>query len=456
VTLVYGESGVGKSSLLQAAVRPGLDELARDRRASGKPAGFASTIFRHWSTNLVAGLATALHGEVLATIEQDRGAVESGPRDGTAWAVGRDPGALGPPLAPGDARLHVLARTWAAHVGRLLIVLDQFEDYFVSDSAADARDEFPFQLAELVNDEAAHAHVMISLRADALAELDRFKGLIPGLFRNYLRIEALDHKRGREAIEAPLKTYGKWIGQDLDVEDEVVQAVLNAVTKARPESDDDGKNSYIEASLLQLVMQRLWIAERGVSSALRFSTLQDLGGAARVIDRYVDEIIDELEPAGRRLADRICDQLVTKSGFRTALPAVDLGGEAPGTQDAVESVLRRLSSDDVRLLHRFPRPDKPKQHLYEVSHDKLAEAIVKRRERLRREAAERTRRRLTAPLTVTFALATLATVVAATAYGARSVNWTSVLVYSAPPAVLLWLATLVLWLRTRKSRQPRG
>ena len=36
--------------------------------------------------------------------------------------------------------------------------------------------------------------VLLALRDDALAKLDRFKGQIPNLFANYLRLDHLDRR----------------------------------------------------------------------------------------------------------------------------------------------------------------------------------------------------------------------------------------------------------------------
>jgi hypothetical protein len=50
---------------------------------------------------------------------------------------------------------------------------------------------------------------LISLREDALAKLDRFKGRIPSLFDNYLRLDHLDRAAARSAIEKPLMEYNR-------------------------------------------------------------------------------------------------------------------------------------------------------------------------------------------------------------------------------------------------------
>ena len=232
---------------------------------------------------------------------------------------------------------------------------------------------------------------------------------------------------------------------------DVVTAVLDAVTVPASGSGDDRR---IEASLLQLVMQRLWVAGRDESDRLQASTLQRLRGPEHIIDGYVDGIIDDLPPSDRGVAESVLSRLVTGSGFRTALPAVDLVGTSSGTHDAVMSVLKQLSSGDVRLLHRFPQPDNPTQQLYEVSHDKLADAIVKRRERLRREAATRRRKRLAAPLTWAIAVAVVATTVALSAYAAERVDWHDVFLGGLVVAAASWIVAAALWFRSRKTGPP--
>jgi hypothetical protein len=69
-----------------------------------------------------------------------------------------------------------------------------------------------------VRDPALRVNVLISVREDALAKLDRFKQAIPGLFDNYLRIDHLDRDPGRQAIRKPLhednRRYASTAGPD--------------------------------------------------------------------------------------------------------------------------------------------------------------------------------------------------------------------------------------------------
>lgn len=47
-------------------------------------------------------------------------------------------------------------------------------------------------------------HFLLSLRDDALAELDRYQGRIPALFGNYLRLTPMTEPAARTAIVQPI------------------------------------------------------------------------------------------------------------------------------------------------------------------------------------------------------------------------------------------------------------
>ena len=86
----------------------------------------------------------------------------------------------------------------------LLVVLDQFEDYFLYHPDEDGDGHLRASSSpRLVNEPNLRVNFLLSLREDAWAKLDRFEGRIPALFANYVRVEHLDREAAREAIERP-------------------------------------------------------------------------------------------------------------------------------------------------------------------------------------------------------------------------------------------------------------
>ena len=166
------------------------------------------------------------------------------------------------------------------------LILDQAEEYFVYHGEDTAFEE---ALAELVT-RSLRVNVLLSLREDTLARLDRLKALIPNLFGNVLRLDRLDRASGRAAIVGPLERWGELHSEEVTAEEPLVDDVLDGVGAGRIELGPPGGqgavaqngDSRIEAPYLQLVMQRLWEVERAAgSTTLRAATLAGLGGAGR-------------------------------------------------------------------------------------------------------------------------------------------------------------------------------
>ena len=179
----------------------------------------------------------------------------------------------------------VLAERCAEIGGEIYLVLDQMEEYFVyhgRDSGGPLREA----LAEILSRPTLRVHVLLGIRDDALSELDAFKGRVPGLFGNVLRLDHLDVDAARAAIVEPLAEFEVLGGVPMAAEAALVAAVVDQVASGRIERRLAGRGMVaggatrgrVEAPYLQLVMERLWEVERGLGSAvIRAETLAELG-----------------------------------------------------------------------------------------------------------------------------------------------------------------------------------
>ncbi|MGC8518714.1 MAG: hypothetical protein ACP5P4_09335 [Steroidobacteraceae bacterium] len=372
LTVLFGKSGLGKTSILRAALAPKLREQGYCPvyvridygRDSPEPAEQikdairrAASVSGHWSQ---VGVSAA--GESLWEFLHHRDDVL------------RD--ASGASLIP-------------------LLIFDQFEELFTlaqSDEFGRARaGRFIEELADLVenrppkafearldeDDSAAERfdfertdyRVLLSLREDYLAPLESLKHAMPSLVQNRLRLGPM---RGAQALEAVLRP-----GQSLvcpEVGAEIVRFVAGGAQLEHAE---------VEPSLLSLICRELNDAR--VAQGREAISLDLLAGSREgILTNFYERSLADQPPAVRRIVE---DELLTESGFRenvaeeTLLKHLVAAGTAPAA--LAQLVNRRLLRIEERLDVRR----------VELTHDVLC-GVVKasrdqRHEREAREAAER-------------------------------------------------------------------
>jgi hypothetical protein len=367
-TVVYGSSGVGKSSLLRAGVKHRLRQVARENlRSSGTPQ-LGVVVFAAWRDD---PLPILRHGIARAVAE--------------AWQV---PDARATE-ATGDQPLDaVLARAAESVDGEIIVMLDQFEEYFLYHASENDVSRFVVELPRAITNEGVRASFLVSIREDALAKLDSFEDRIPNLFGNLLRIDHLDRDAARRAIEEPIAMYNRRVSPSASIEPALVETVIDEVRIGRvtlggPQQvalTQPPEHERIETPYLQLVMQRLWEeATRGGELNLRLATLQRLGGAEQIVHTHLDATMNELSPREQDIAARIFSFLVTPSGTKIAHSGRDLAAYAAVPPSELDPVLARLSAARI-LMPVAPHSERATAG-YEIFHDVLAAAILDWRSR---------------------------------------------------------------------------
>jgi hypothetical protein len=376
VALLYGKSGLGKTSLLRAGLFPLLPAqgllpvLLRGIEPGGGPGALSARLLR-------------LLNEALA-------------RHRLHWT--------GPPtVAPADSPiaalwelLHDRERALQGPDGRRwtpLFVLDQFEELFTLLPRGAARDAMLVELGNLLENRVpavveqrldAHPDLvdrvdldrhgcrfLIALREDFLPELDALAPRMPRLQANRCRLRAMSPA---QALEAVARTGGRLVTP------EAAKRIVAFL--ARPANDAMAPDERpVEPALLSLLCASLnaeRLARRPPAATL---DVQDLEGrGARVIEQFYDRAFEALPPPRRAaLADWLERELITASGTRRPFPRGDI--DASLREDIGHLVAQRLL--------RYQSGEGGEQ--VELVHDRLA-AVAQARARMRREAAEAQRR----------------------------------------------------------------
>ncbi len=374
LTVLFGQSGLGKTSILRAGLVPRL-------RAQGYCPVYVRIDYGR---------------EAPEPSEQIKQAIAASAQGSGQWTQ------VGVAVA-GESlweflhhRDDVLRNATGATLTPLLI-FDQFEEIFTlaqSDDFGRARAaRFIADLADLVENRPPKAlearleqddttaerfdfsrsdyRVVIALREDYLAPLEGLKGAMPSITQNRLRLAPMT---GQQALAAVLQP-----GRGL-VSEEVAAAIVRFVAGGA-----EIANAEVEPSLLSLICRELNDAriEQGRSEI----SLDLLAGShATILSNFYQRALADQPPAVRQVIE---EQLLTASGYREniaeerVLSAFASAGTAP---DALATLVNR------RLLRIEERLDVRR---VELTHDVLCGVVkASRDERHEREAREATERLL--------------------------------------------------------------
>jgi hypothetical protein len=319
VTVLYGTSGVGKSSLLNVGVQRALSRFDVQQ---------GLRIFRQW---FPVGRLT----DWLSTVE-------------------------------------------ATTASRLLLAFDQFEEFFLYREPGQV-EEFAQELRRMLRDPTHDVHVLFAARNDALHLLDGLRTYLPQIFDTTLELGPLNPASVREAIEGPIRVYnGRYRpANPIQVENALVDYLIDEGnwTSASDESTSQ-PSKRVELSFLQLALTKLWEAEGGgKAGALRVATLrEDLQGIDGIANRHIDEKLNALTRGEQRSASKILHYLVTPSGGKIAYTQRDL--EIYGATVDLTALLDKLTRD--RVLRRVQDDTATAGGTrYELFHDMLAQPLLK-------------------------------------------------------------------------------
>lgn len=349
ITVLYGASGAGKTSILNVGVPAELSKHRNWMIAHLRGWQDPSEIERQAVEAVLRNLATP-------------------PRKSARWSR----------FAP--------VVTWAVRsTGRpLLLILDEFENYFFSRNRF-SMDNLELAIGDLVTRHDLPLHLLISLRDDALHRLDELRGVLPGILDTTVKLDHLSDTDIKDAIRKPVNAYNKRyrVGEvKFFVEDELISTLIqqlkevgDGVNRGRSANTD---RKRVELPYLQLALTKLWVAEREQNfEGMRAKTLTDsLGGVTEIVRNHVWKAIGRLDKHQQTICVHIFDRLVTSIGSKIVYPTNALVADEARlgvSREEVEGVLRELERPEARIVKQF---EIGKGKLCELMHDVLGPPML--------------------------------------------------------------------------------
>jgi hypothetical protein len=335
LTVFYGQSGCGKTSLLRARLIPALEEE-----------GFLVVYVR-----MLGDPVTEVKAAVRGVRTQDLSAIDQ--RNSLSNLLGEV----------------------VSVAGRIAIILDQFEEFFIRQGEA-VRREFAKEMANCLSNSlrdnreegGIEIHFLFSLRDDYLGPLDELnKYLTKDIFSYRFRLENLTSEKARLAIVKPAELFNLQIEQDL-------------VDRLVSDLEDHG----LETTNLQIILFRLYqdaLEEEGLkkkttisyTKGLTLAKYLTLGGARAILGKYLDEVLAKLSENSQEKARTILKSMVTAEQTRSVVSSKQIArDELVSQMSIIESELDELLDylRDRRIVRKFGE----EEH-YELAHEVLVEKV---------------------------------------------------------------------------------
>jgi YVTN family beta-propeller protein len=251
-----------------------------------------------------------------------------------------------------------------------VIVFDQLEELFglYPESWYDQQQDFFQQISDALNEDSM-LRIVLVIREEYLAHLSSFANRVPGRLRSRFRLERLGKEAALLAITEPLKPTGRFFAPGVPeklVNDLLTMRVENIFGKIV-----DMKGEYVEPVHLQVVCQRLWMEV--MSSGINEITEEHLKGSADVnkalTEFYLDVISDASKQTGLKrdaIRNWFDQKLITSSGTRGIVHReLNLTGGIPN------------NVVDVLQQRYIIRPEwRSGSRWYELTHDRLIGPII--------------------------------------------------------------------------------
>ncbi|MFK8009373.1 MAG: hypothetical protein AB8H03_23635 [Saprospiraceae bacterium] len=378
IVVLFGKSGIGKSSLLNAGVCPQLEDR-----------NLHPVFIRLNNTTLPP------EKQVLELLQEKKYIDSDLPDNLTLWEY--------------------LKQFWYVDLGEVftpVIVLDQFEELFTL-YTPQQRQNFINQFSDIVNGHVPNSvrqkvksstsdldknidwetppkvKFILSIRSDYLYLLDELSADIPAILRTRFQLQMLKKNNAIEAITLPAALTGNYESPQFNYSENAITEVVEELGKKEKDqlrSDLPDSEPEIEAFQLQLFCQHLENKIINQKKPQDFTITPDFYGEKEgikiILKEFYSGVISRIPPA---LQDTV-ETLMAKNLIRNKRRIIMEESAIIADAKIPKNILDQLHEE--RVLRKEARTG---NFYYEISHDTLVEPVLEKyniiAQRLEREKA---------------------------------------------------------------------
>jgi WD40 repeat protein len=323
--LVYGKSGTGKSSIINCGLIsriPGEDVFPVNIRCGRKP-----------------------YNNFITDIRKISGKDTENP-------------------------IEILEEIFFENSKPVLLIFDQFEEAFIHSDFFE-REKLAHSLNDVLNSR-LKINIILIIREEYFASLTEFESVVPGIYRNRIRIERMNKSAACEAIIKPCRTCN--VGIEENLADKIIDQLA-------------GQSEGLELTWLQVLMDKLYriaIKRNPENPAIKDDDLTSLGRIGNVLSDFLDEQLRSMTNGD--LGEAVLKTMISKDGTRKQINIDEINEALHSTGHSVE----RQNLEDVLQHFIGVRiiSDKNEQGYYELRHDAIAGRVFDKMTAFEKELIE--------------------------------------------------------------------
>jgi hypothetical protein len=363
LVVLFGKSGYGKSSLINAGILPEIEQEAVPIvvRLGSYVAGQMPTPLDNLQRKIDDALTNNAEADFIDALNVPK----------TLW--------------------HQMKRKQSRKQRRFVLIFDQFEEFFTYPIAE--QNAFKEQLADLLYTEVPQAirnlndtftesqqtfiatpfdaKVLFAIRADRMSLLDSMKDKLPAILQKRYELRGLSEEQARQAIEKPAKSAGEFQSPTFTYSDDALRVMTQKLSETKV-----SQRTGIEAFQLQILCE--YLEDKIIRGEIPNNRIEPIYFADKIneiYEGYYERLIEKLDPNVQHAAQLLIEEKLIfedeKTGEARRL-SVD-SGVLLNEKGITQTLLNQLES--TFLLRR--EATSTGGFNYEVSHDTMIAPILK-------------------------------------------------------------------------------
>jgi len=266
------------------------------------------------------------------------------------------------PIAPGTPVVDAIRSVFLDHLRPVFLIFDQFEELYVLGSKAE-QEAFYAAIKQVLEADVS-CRIIVLLREEYLAALDPFERAVPALFDKRLRVEVMTNSNVEKVILGTCAAHGIALEHGADTARLIIDQL-------------DDKRVGVQLAYLQVYLDHLYrVAAKG-SGPITFTdaAIAEAGKLGDVMAGFLDEQERAIETAlGAQVPPggiaRLLEEFVSADGTKQPSTYDQVLARIPSARPWLQGAIELLQSS--RLLRSVDGH-------YELAHDALAGRIAERR-----------------------------------------------------------------------------